>query len=176
MIILLFIAVVGFLIYFSFKDSNSSNTYTATTVSTPESKQKQPTTPKYTQEEYKTQRISYYKQSKQMPRIINFLTQHGTPNKVIIKLDSIESYYTDGVDRFVFLAHGISDLHCNDTLDREANTSEPYYLACAINESFNFGFTVREINKFMRFERNDGSVAFPLLFQHVELTRPSQSF
>ena len=139
-------------------------------------KQENPVTLKYTQEEHKAQRIVYYKQSNLMTPIIKFLTQHGTPNKVIIRLNSIESYYTGGVDRFDFITHGIADFEMPAIFDRKVNTSESFYFACAINELLNSPFDVCENNTVVSFRHSDGELVVGNRLEYVKMTRTLQHF
>lgn len=146
--------------------SQPSSTHTSAPVSLP----------KEQEDQKNDQRIAYYKQSKLMPTTIKFLTQHGTPNKIVIRLNSIESYYTGGVDRFDFITHGISDFKMPDIYGRKGNTSESYYFACAINELLNNRFSVTERNNVVTFRHNDGELEVGLKLEYVELTRALQQF
>ena len=177
---MILLLAVAFIIYIFFRvasDYGSTGSYTPSNTPnpTPTPKQENPVTT-HTQEELKAQRVAYYKQSNLMPPIMKFITQHGIPNKVIISLNSIESYYTGGIDRFDFITHGIANFIKPDLYNRKADTSESYYFACAINELLNSPFTVHENNTVVTFRRNDGDLDVGLNFQYVEMTRPLQQF
>ena len=120
-------------------------------------------------------RIDHYRNSPLMPDIMRFLRQHGTPNQIKIHFDYIEMVYHGGVDRYDFLTHSINSFMHPLPKGYKINTSELYFLGCAINEEFGGRFDVCEHTIDSSVERNDEWVVFRDL-QYVLMHRQLNDF
>ncbi len=90
----------------------------------------------------RAERIAHYKQSPLMPDIINFITKHGMPIKIIIHRHCISVTYLGGNDTYYFSNHGIKNFPTEDCLG--CNISRMYTFGCAINQILGNEFSVYE--------------------------------